>query len=527
MLIQKSLAVFFATMLLMVNNLRAQAATFDIPPGDTAALVAAIQAASDTPATADVINLASGSTYNLTFVNNSYLHTGHIFGAFGGENGLPVIHGSITINGNGATIKRADAAPDFRLLFVDSDGSLTLNNLTLQRGRATNSVDAHANQGGGIANLGTLTMNDSLLTHNFARAGGGILNFGGSTSINRSSISDNVVEITGGGIWSYQPLVIIDSTVSGNTIQTNGDGAGIAIYGESVTVQNSTISGNTIAVGGTGGGIYMVGGTDWLIEISTNSTISGNSAAQGGGIYNATGRFSVRNVTIANNSASQAGGGIYNMDTEGTEEDNTLFNFANAILDDNLPTNCNPNGPFASSGNNIDSDGSCNLQGEGDQSGINPQLGLLADNGGPTETHALLAGSPAINHANPNNCPLFDQRGVLRGAACDIGAFEYIPEYIPSDLAPTIHLYPTAHPRLTWTPITWARGYEVEVADNNRFQSPAFHDDSVPADVLSVIVTTQLDNKVWYWHVRAKQPDGEWGDWSRTETFIVNVVSTS
>src|SRR5262245_61146566 len=117
-----------------------EAASFNIPPGDAASLIDAIQAASDTPGTADVINLAPGSTYTLTAINNSYeeVHPteGELLG--GGDQGLPVIFGVITINGNNSVIERADYAPDFRILFVSYSGTLTLNALTLRGGRATN-----------------------------------------------------------------------------------------------------------------------------------------------------------------------------------------------------------------------------------------------------------------------------------------------------------------------------------------------------------------------------------------------------
>ena len=79
-------------------------------------------------------------------------------------------------------------------------------------------------------------------------------------------------------------------------------------------------------------------------------------------------------------------------------------------------------------GGNVISDGSCNPESD-DQSNTDPLLGPLADNGGPTLTHALLAGSPAIDTALPGACPATDQLGTVRpqGLGCDVGAFELIP----------------------------------------------------------------------------------------------------
>jgi hypothetical protein len=81
---------------------------------------------------------------------------------------------------------------------------------------------------------------------------------------------------------------------------------------------------------------------------------------------------------------------------------------------------------LGSNGHNLATDGTCNLVAAGDQANTDPVLGPLADNGGPTRTHALLPGSPAIDAADPGQCPVADQRGIARpqGPSCDVGAFE-------------------------------------------------------------------------------------------------------
>ena len=154
---------------------------------------------------------------------------------------------------------------------------------------------------------------------------------------------------------------------------------------------NSTLSGNT----GYGGGVYNSG-----TATVTNSTLSGNAAAFGGGIWN-TGTATLKNTIVAN---SPSGNNCY--------------------------------GPITVGGYNLDSDNTCGFGTSNNSlSGVDPMLGPLADNGGPTETHALLEGSPAINKGNnafavdPDGNPLqFDQRGQgfarIVGGSVDIGAFE-------------------------------------------------------------------------------------------------------
>jgi hypothetical protein len=197
-----------------------------------------------------------------------------------------------------------------------------------------------------------------------------------------------------------------------------------------LNITNSTISGNTAA--STGGGIQNE--TNATLSI-TNSTISGNIAAStGGGIRNVVGTTTLRNVTIANNTSTTSAGGISNTGT---------VNIGNTIVaNNNSVASPDVSGTFADQGNNLigKSDGST-----GFTNGIvgtiaapvNPLLGALANNGGSTQTHALLTGSPAINAGNNTGAPAIDQRGAARppfgtgnGANVDIGAYEVSPSYI-------------------------------------------------------------------------------------------------
>ena len=217
--------------------------------------------------------------------------------------------------------------------------------------------------------------------------GGGILNGSGATlTITNSTISGNTAAF-GGGIFNSGPLTIANTTVTGNTAS---EGGGIYSNG-SLTIINSTISGNT--VNSDGGGIFNIG----TVAI-TNSTLSSNSASFGGGI------FTIGTVEIGD-SVLKAGASGVNIANDG--------------------------GTVTSLGYNLSSDdGGGFLTGPGDQINTDPLLGPLQDNGGPTFTHALLPGSPAIDMGDPNFTPppSFDQRGsgssrVVNGRI-DIGSFE-------------------------------------------------------------------------------------------------------
>jgi hypothetical protein len=166
-------------------------------------------------------------------------------------------------------------------------------------------------------------------------------------------------------------------------------------------------SGNT---GPFGGAIYSGGG----LEIA-NATIGGNSAVVGGGIYNA-GSAGLLHVTLAANTASAVGGTFF-------EEGAVAI--AASIVEGGAPQNC-AGDPLTSGGYNIESGASCGLNATGDLSDTDPLLGALEGNGGPTLTHELLAGSPAIDSVPLDGCPEDDQRGITRpqGALCDRGAFE-------------------------------------------------------------------------------------------------------
>ena len=333
-----------------------------------------------------------------------------------------------------------------------------------------NSVVTPNNQlGGGLYNSGTLTIRDSVISANSANAGGGIENVAGSTlDILRTTITGNTANSQGGGIYNNNTgwLNITDSVVSNNTT-TSGSfgGGGIYNYAGAVTVTRSTFADNHANGQGRGGAI--LNGSTLIVDSSTfsantaagdggalenggtatiaNSTFSGNTSAGYGGAINAASGTTITHSTITANAAEFGGGGIcvgnprYGGGPPPTIK-NTIVGGNNATvggLDVQLA--------FNSQGYNLigAGDGSTGFTNgvNGDLVGtaaspINPRLGPLRNNGGPTLTRALLIGSPAIDAGNNTGAPSADQRGFARirdgnGDATptvDIGAYEHRPQ---------------------------------------------------------------------------------------------------
>ena len=362
-----------------------------------------------------------------------------------------------------------------RILDITAEtGDFTIAGLTLTAGRTTDSqppvvaleialaqvADDAGGHGGAIRSLttGDLTITDSTVSGSRtegADADGGGIYARGDVMLNRSAVTGNFTQgddAEGGGIHSLGDVLLVNSTVSGNSTQgVNARGGGIYARG-SITLDHSHVRVNhTIGTFAAGAGIAAgdVDADGGAVTIF-NSTVSGNftigSAAHGTGIA-AWGPVAILHSDVIYNIAfhpSPVGGGVWN--------DNDAIDIANSIVALNSATggspDIRPGGPlnvaFSLIGNNSGTDlvaaplGSPDAKGNligTDQALIDPLLGPHAENGGPTLTHALLPGSPAIDAGNPNavagfnGVPEFDQRGApfvrVDGARIDMGAFEF------------------------------------------------------------------------------------------------------
>jgi RTX calcium-binding nonapeptide repeat (4 copies) len=355
-----------------------------------------------------IIHLGPG-TYNLTLSPDS--------NGPGQSGALYVTAQNLIIEGAGLgqTIINASGLGD-RAFNVASGANLTLDGVTVAGGSAGQNAN-----GGGIFNSGTLTVSDSAISGNSAFVGGGIENDGQLTIIN-SLISGNTSSRAGGGIDNFfqgnvgATLTILNSTISGNN--AGGFGGGIDNAG-TVTIDDSTISDNQAAFEG-GGGIYN---TQFGTATIDDSTISGNAAIdtgitpQGGGIFNEN-VLTLINCTIANNTVEGDGGGIATSTV--AFRPNMVTTLDNTIVSGNFEFSTIPSDIYGV----INGPSSNNLIGG------NPLLAPLGDYGGPTETMALLLGSPAIAAGTstvPGGLPLTDQRGFARtvNGKVDIGAVQY------------------------------------------------------------------------------------------------------
>ncbi len=364
----------------------------------------------------------------------------------------------LTIQGPGAnllTISGNNAVRIFNIGSITPAINITLSGLTIANGKVTGSSVF----GGGIANFSTLTLNvtNSTLTNNSATAtvgnnrrgdGGGIFNNIGTVNVTNSTLTNNSATATGGS-------------------NNSGYGGGIFNHTGTVNVTNSTLTNNSAtATGGSnnfgrGGGIFnSFLGILGTVNV-TNSTLTNNSAtatggsnneAWGGGIFNdILSTVNVTNSTLANNSATATGGSMTNVGYGGgiyifggTVNVKSTIVALNSVTGSSVMAGPDVIGTFTSQGYNLigKRDGSTGFTNGSmqDQIGsiampIDPLLGPLANNGGPTQTMALLPGSPALDKGISNGLPT-DQRGFARtldfpaisnaagGDGTDIGAVE-------------------------------------------------------------------------------------------------------
>jgi hypothetical protein len=352
---------------------------------------------------------------------------------------IPVLLNNLNIIGPGAGALRIDGAGADRVFFHPGNGDLVLQGLTIRNG-AARATGFHITGGGCIVSGGYVVLDHSVVRDCYASAEGvyggaifayslsmytstlsrnigfaanpvtGTATFGGGAYVNTMYLADSTISgnqathdhhdgqtsyDTGGGIFSNTGGYIASSTVSGN--YSYGFGGGVAAFGGFTIVVNSTISGNTARTR-SGGGLDLrvfYGGA------IANSTIAANQAAAGGGLYlrGAPPGFTLQSSLFSGNAAASGGADLGAISATPIGGANNLVVSAGAGIA--LPADT--------------------LHG-------NPGLQPLADNGGPTRTHALSAGSPAIDTGNNLFGLGTDQRGAgfprITGAAADIGAFE-------------------------------------------------------------------------------------------------------
>ncbi len=315
---------------------------------------------------ADVIILATASTYTLKTVVPDRVENGFFLG-------LPPVSTAMTLQGSRTVIERASApnTPAFGLLGVTATGKLTLRGLTL-------------------ANSFSVT--------------GAIFNVGSTTVVN-STLSGNTLQ---GASFNLGTLSFVNSSLIGNS---SGTGGAVFNNGGNLSLLNTTMAGNSA---NRGGAIVGNGGSLTLV----NATISRNSAvAEGGAIFNNSFNATIVNSTFAGNRSELASGGAI-FHRAGA------LTMTNVIIADSTGGDCVVDaGSINTNLNNFVADGSCGAAFSGD-----PKLGPLANNGASILTHGLLPGSPAIDAgADCSKAPVRgrDQRGLKRDAKCDIGAVEF------------------------------------------------------------------------------------------------------
>ncbi len=284
--------------------------------------------------------------------------------------------------------------------------------------------DTLGGSGGGIYNAdptGNLFIGNSVISGNGAGGGGGIYNDGGILLVSHTTVRDH--DSSAGGAISNT----LDGSVTvtaGELINNTGGTGGGAVFSDagSVNFFDSTLAGNETGSPAPGGAILNTGTSSLLIN---NTTVSGNSADSGGGIFtDSTGSVTISAATIVGNTATggATGGGLDNSG-------GSVLMATSIVANNTSPTGPDCAGTVNSGGYNLIEDVSgCTITpATNNLTAVDPMLGPLADNGGVTQTHALLEGSPAVDHIPAGVCAdVADQRGIVRprGDGCDIGAYE-------------------------------------------------------------------------------------------------------
>lgn len=360
-----------------------------------------------------------------------------------GRGDLDITDGT-TIIGVGAPV--IDGGGIDRVMQVHSGRTAVLFGLILQNGHSTSRVSEDVESGGdadgsggGLRNDGTTYLLYSIVRNNSTAPsgwGGGIFNDGLLMQITQSIIEGNTASSGGGILNRGRYFTMTYSTIQGNYAGGLGYGGGLHNdFGASAAIvsESAIINNDTNGVSSTGDGVSNAG----QLRLQ-NVTISGN---EGDGVESVSGTVEVFFSTVVNNGRYGIVGPPANS------------HIGNSILEGNWQ-NCSGGGTLpASNGYNISSDATCAFSSPGDLNSLASQIGPLASNGGPTMTHVLNAGSPALDSVNSAECPGIDQRSVARpqGTGCDRGAYERNVTASTEAVEATV---PTPTPTLTAVPTT-------------------------------------------------------------------------
>jgi uncharacterized membrane protein len=373
----------------------------------------------------------------------------------------------LSLLGSGAATTIVDGERNDRIFQLW--GQATLQDMTLRNGLTPTDDNVYNRSGGAIRIMGggNVTLRNLVLEDNESLALGGAIFNTGHLTVEQSEIRNNQSNSWGGGIYHIQlsgsqALTVTHSLIAGNE---SAGSPGIHAQRGRVVIEDSHIRDNrATGASGRAGGLYVQGfaAADPAVRVA-RTTISGNRAWQGGGIFVQGATLNLINATVSGNTVTNNYGGIHLQHQSNQVRDtilnmsnstvtgnirvggagnnglsilsDTTANVYNSIIAGNQNVNCGAFGTGSainSLGHNLSSDASCFFAESSDLPNTDPLLMPLGEYGGPTPTHALRPGSPAIDAGGNANCPATDQRGIARPfdgnasgtATCDIGAVE-------------------------------------------------------------------------------------------------------